>query len=303
MIYQNIAKIKHRAFSLIELSIVILIIGILVAGVTQSSRLVNQFRLTSARNITLNSPVATIKDLALWFDAVNEKGFDSQISDGAGIAYWQDINPLNSTQLRISQSNPPDQPLFVSNGINGLPSIKFNATSNNSRLMSYGMGAISRDSTIFLVLRWDIVSPVISQSYIIHIGGDSPVASYLEAGMGNVGNMFFYFYPSGSFGGDSLSGTMSNNTNHIFRRIYNTRTNFSGIYLNGTNLSTSTAYYPGNYSSNGNTLICLGNHFVAPRTFGGLFGEFIIFNRALANDEIIDVERYLSKKWSIKLSY
>ena len=294
---------KHQAFSLIELSIVILIIGILVAGVTQSSRLVSQFRLTSAKNITQSSPVPTIKDLALWFDAVNEKGFDSQISEGAGIAYWQDTNPMNTTQLRISQSNPPDQPLYATNGINGLPSVKFNANSNNSRLMSYGMGTISRDSTIFLVLRWDIVSPVISQSYIMHIGGDAPVATYLEAGMGNAGNMFFYFYPSGAPGGDPLSGTMSNNTNHIFRRIYNTKTNFSGIYLNGTNLSTSTANYPGNYSSNANTLICLGNHFVAPRTFGGFFGEFIIYNRALTNDEIIDVERYLSRKWSIKLSY
>jgi len=296
-------KTKQQAFSLIELSIVILVIGILVAGVTQSSRLVSQFRLTSAKNITLNSPVPTIKDLALWFDAVNEKAFDSQISDGAGVAYWQDTNPMNTTQLRISQSNPADQPLYVTNGINSLPSVKFNANSNNSRLISYGMGAISRDSTIFLVLRWDIVSPVISQSYIMHIGGDAPVATYLEAGMGNTGNMFYYFYPSGANGSDPLSGTMPSNTNHIFRRTYNTRTNFSGIYLNGTNLSTSTAYYSGNYSLTNNTMICLGNHFVAPRTYGGFFGEFIIYNRALSNDEIIDVERYLSRKWSIKLSY
>ncbi|MFM7620300.1 MAG: prepilin-type N-terminal cleavage/methylation domain-containing protein, partial [Alphaproteobacteria bacterium] len=55
--YKKTKKIKTQAFSLIELSIVILIIGILVAGVTQSSRLVNQFRLTSARNITLSSPL------------------------------------------------------------------------------------------------------------------------------------------------------------------------------------------------------------------------------------------------------
>jgi len=54
-----------QAFSLIELSIVILIIGILVAGVTQSSRLVTQFRLLSARNMTQSSPVPTIKDLLI----------------------------------------------------------------------------------------------------------------------------------------------------------------------------------------------------------------------------------------------
>lgn len=37
-----------KAFSLIELSIVILIIGILVTGVTQSSRLVRQMKIASA---------------------------------------------------------------------------------------------------------------------------------------------------------------------------------------------------------------------------------------------------------------
>ncbi len=37
----------NKAFSLIELSIVILIIGILVAGVTQGRRLVGQMKLAS----------------------------------------------------------------------------------------------------------------------------------------------------------------------------------------------------------------------------------------------------------------
>ena len=54
-----------KAFSLIELSIVILIIGILVAGVTQSSRLIKQMRLAMIKSMTLNSPVSSIKDLAV----------------------------------------------------------------------------------------------------------------------------------------------------------------------------------------------------------------------------------------------
>ena len=41
-------KSNIKAFSLIELSIVILIIGILVAGVTQSSRLFRQITLSTA---------------------------------------------------------------------------------------------------------------------------------------------------------------------------------------------------------------------------------------------------------------
>jgi prepilin-type N-terminal cleavage/methylation domain-containing protein len=39
-----------KAFSLKELSIVVLIIGILIAGVTQGSRLVRQSRLSTAQN-------------------------------------------------------------------------------------------------------------------------------------------------------------------------------------------------------------------------------------------------------------
>ena len=40
-----INKNKNGAFSLIELSIVILIIGILIAGVTQGSRLVREAKI------------------------------------------------------------------------------------------------------------------------------------------------------------------------------------------------------------------------------------------------------------------
>lgn len=46
---------KNSAFSLIELSIVILIVGIIIAGVTQSSSLIRKMRLSSARQLTSTS--------------------------------------------------------------------------------------------------------------------------------------------------------------------------------------------------------------------------------------------------------
>jgi len=297
MNYKKTKKIKTKAFSLIELSIVILIIGILVAGVTQSSRLVNQFRLTSARNITLGSPLPAIKDLALWFDAVNERAFDSQISNGSSIAYWQDTNPQNTTQYRFIQNTVGDQSFYASNGINGLPSIRYNSTHNTTRMFASMLGSLPRENTIFLVMRWDVLNQSINQSYIFSINGE---VDNLENAITPPNNFYFGYYPGGP---NALTGVIPNNTNHILRRVYNNRTNFSGIYLNGTLASSSTAPLLGNFSNTGNTSICLGNHAVAPRTYGGFFGEFIIFNRALNNDEIIDVERYLSRKWSIKLSY
>ncbi len=59
----------------------ILIIGIIVAGVTQASRLVREFRLSSAQNLTKSSPVSGIGGLSLWFDAVSDKVLTNTIFD------------------------------------------------------------------------------------------------------------------------------------------------------------------------------------------------------------------------------
>ncbi|GDX36331.1 hypothetical protein LBMAG18_08420 [Alphaproteobacteria bacterium] len=297
MNYQKKQNNKHQAFSLIELSIVILIIGILIAGVTQSSRLVSQFRLTSARNITLSSPVPTIKDLALWFDAVNEKAFDSQISDGAGIAYWQDTNPMNTTQFRFIQNTASDQPLFTTNGINGLPCLRFNSSNNMTKMTLSSLGSYPRNNTIFMIMQWHTLNTTINQSMFLAIHGEIDNS---EFAINSPSNFNFYFWPGA---GNNLVGTIPNNTSYVMRRIYNSAINFSGLHLNGNLTASSTANLLGNYSNNGTTSMTLGNHIGSFRTFGGLIGEFIIFNRALSNDEIIDVERYLSRKWSIKLSY
>ncbi|MFM7620926.1 MAG: hypothetical protein ACKO47_04900 [Alphaproteobacteria bacterium] len=60
-------KKSFKAFPLIELPIVILIIGILVAGVTSSSRLIKRMKITVAQNLTQSSPIPSIKDLAVWY--------------------------------------------------------------------------------------------------------------------------------------------------------------------------------------------------------------------------------------------
>ncbi len=68
MPYDNnkVMQKNYNAFSLIELSIVILIIGILVAGVTKGSTLYQKIKLSSARSVTNNSPVAYISGLSVW---------------------------------------------------------------------------------------------------------------------------------------------------------------------------------------------------------------------------------------------
>lgn len=95
---------RNSAFSLIELSIVILVIGILIAGITQSSRLVKQVRIRTAQTLTQSSPVNSIKDLAVWFEPTMESSFaDSETQNNSTITNWYDINSHSSIKNNATQ--------------------------------------------------------------------------------------------------------------------------------------------------------------------------------------------------------
>jgi prepilin-type N-terminal cleavage/methylation domain-containing protein len=109
---------NQQAFSLIELSIVILIIGILVAGITQSSRLIGQMRIQSAKNLTLNSPVSSIKSIHIWLETTTQNSFSSeQPDDNYLVESWNDINPQSSYKNNALQSNDSQKPFYKKNNI------------------------------------------------------------------------------------------------------------------------------------------------------------------------------------------
>ena len=65
----KIKKLK-LAFSLIEISVVILIIGILIAGISQGIDLFADYRFITAKNLTKNSRVGRIEDLEIWLETL-----------------------------------------------------------------------------------------------------------------------------------------------------------------------------------------------------------------------------------------
>ena len=106
---KSYSKLKN-AFSLIELSIVILIVGILIAGVTQSSRLINQMKLSSAQSITRSSDVISINDMVFWAETSLENSLTNssggfQMDNGGAISSWNDINLRSSNKINLGQSN------------------------------------------------------------------------------------------------------------------------------------------------------------------------------------------------------
>ncbi|MBM3580237.1 MAG: prepilin-type N-terminal cleavage/methylation domain-containing protein [Alphaproteobacteria bacterium] len=145
---KNLKKMnKHKskastAFSLIELSIVLLIVGIIIAGITQSSRLVRQSKLKSAQNFTQSSPVNSMKGLSVWFETSQESSFPAGRDDGEAIVQWNDINPQTMAKLYavpasgVTTTGDSAKISYRSDGINGLPSINFAGSATTAGVLA-----------------------------------------------------------------------------------------------------------------------------------------------------------------------
>lgn len=87
---------RHKAFSLVEISVVIVIIGILLVGISKSIDLYQDFKILNAKKITQNSIVPRINNLALWLETTSESSFSTtNIKENDPIIEWRDINPRN----------------------------------------------------------------------------------------------------------------------------------------------------------------------------------------------------------------
>ena len=146
---------KIQAFSLIELSIVILIIGILVAGVTSSSRLITRMKVVTAQNLTRNSPVSSIKDLAMWYEtSLDESFINDEESEASPITNWFDLNPQSSFKINAIQATVDNKPKFRTNIFNGLPGIQFDGS--NDFMLSSSTGISGKGLSIFMVAKRNI---------------------------------------------------------------------------------------------------------------------------------------------------
>jgi len=86
---------SKKAFSLIEISIVILIIGLLIAGISKASDMLADSKLKSARSVSRGSIVPRLSNLVLWLDTSqaeswpdNKRGTQTYTS-----STFSDLNP------------------------------------------------------------------------------------------------------------------------------------------------------------------------------------------------------------------
>jgi prepilin-type N-terminal cleavage/methylation domain-containing protein len=290
---------KFSAFSLIELSIVVLIIGILIAGVTQGSRLVRQSRIKTAYNTTQNSPVSSIPDLGMWLEAASSP--DSIISttngsnpeDGDLITTWIDINPQSTTKLQASGTGNP--PSFSQNGINGLPSVYFACPSGVSSScprfsIPFSTSINSSNYTIFVVTNTTAMVPTFNGVLLYSISSSGG----------------YHLYKANDGRWNMRSNTSSASTNAIFSA---TQPNNTPVIITGQGTSSTTQIYKNNSlqqsvsggyqpANSGSLLIGLNN---VNEGYNGYISEIIYFSRSLKTSEITDINKYLSQKYNIPL--
>ena len=291
-----------RAFSLIEISIVVLIIGILVAGVTQSTRLLSQAKISSAKSLTQSSPVPSVKNLIVWVESTSDASFDAnETDDNATISNWYDLNPQNSPKNSFTAA---DRPRYSLNAINGLPAIRFNGTDSVMTSTNFS-NIITGSVTVFAVVR--LPATLAAQPIIGKRSGDN--ANFVfSTGTSTAGWQFCdntcpnspVSYAAGSNAAVSANGT------YIASVVYNgtspagtsTSTGIS-FFQNGTlaNAIQSTTTSPS--TSVGGSLTLGGN---SAGFFGGHIGEVIVFDRAIKREERQAIEGYLGKKWGINMA-
>ena len=286
---------RNKGFSLIEISVVLLVIGILIAGISQGIDLYSEFKIKTAQKLTINSPVSRIEGLALWLETTLEKSFQTKMVNNSSVPQWNNISPFDlNVKNAFSYSTNP-QPTFLENNINGLPAIQFSKSSQNCMQVESGLDNNTENVTIFAVL---ISKSVNAGGRVIEKWSDAS-KPYPYALRQNF--LIGVFYVGSGVRSESKGGQGAGKIN--FPYVVSARRIKSGnlsIWLNGVKGVTDAIDNETSTINNSPLYIaCQG------ATSGGVFGDFnvgeiIIYSRALSDGEILRVNQYLSQKWNIK---
>lgn len=280
---------KNKAFSLVELSIVILIIGILLVGIAESSRLISEFKLTSARSLTQGSNVNSISGLVLWYETTLTQSFDAEeLEDEDEIAIWRDINPQTSNKNN-GIADTENYPSYLRDCINSLPCLTF---SGGDAFFFNGAILVGKEYTIFLVEQRSEPDEDFHKIFGGSGGNDESLfIGYTGATSLRYGHYdLFDDYSIPAFNGKEP-------------RLHTFQLNIAGdsrdYYINGIIQAGSTSGEVNYLQSYDNAVFGRSYPDSTSLAYEGDIGEVIIFDRKLKTSEREDVEEYLRKKWKL----
>jgi len=328
---------KKTAFSLIELSVVVLIIGILIAGITAGSRLVRNSKLASAAQFTKSSDINSIPDLVLWLEPTQENSFATTSANSNNLTYanvaslqdanylkdtlrpdnreyiarWNDITPraFPGNKKSVYQDVALRRPMYIDNAINGLPALQFDGISQflysqNNNTTPAAPPIVAGDDSYTLIVVFSLNTSSGDQNLLCQAPNTAQIGQVSAINMPS--NSFFIHDIYGAATNSSLSTKTSTAYIGIIKledkQILNS--NNLSLFLNSgkynTTLDTVTLH-----SISGDAFLLGACGWLstanAISTLNGYIGEILVFDRALKNEEMDVINKYLSKKWGIAL--
>ncbi len=276
---------RYQAFSLIEISVVIVIIGILIVGVAVGDLAIKKARLATALNATRNSVVPSIRDLSFWAEATAEDAFDDSANTDS-VATWYDINTYTTEKNNATQSTSGSQPTYIKNAINGLPALRFDGVNDYLTVSGTVMGV--REYSLFLVEQRRAST---SASYFYATGSQGVKMGYSTT----IEFRLVHNNGANDFTNSSVpaySSPIPRIISVVAKPASSTKI-ATKIYFNGA-LQLNDPNGRNNYG-----IAAAYNIGLAP--YNGDIGEIIIFKRCLKPSERVDIEQYLSQKWRIDI--
>ena len=298
---------KKQAFSLLELSVVIVIIGILITGIMKGGSLVSASRLNAARSLTARSPVGEINGLAAWYETTSLQSFGRrntavtpasisaiQLKESDPIELWRDIGPkcinnyaifngsgltqvdYNGTCNALSQATINSRPSYSLSGINNLPSVSF--ASGQTLLLNALKDGVLNVSTKIVVFSVD--SKPSSGNFATIL--DNNPATTSQRILINPTNILV-----------NNGGTHANAITYSIKNTY-----IVAVIFNGSNsyykINKDAITLANNIGTNSSNYLTVGGE-----NFVGKISEIIIFNRMLKETEITEIFNYLGKKYKV----
>lgn len=281
-------------FSLLEVSVVLLIVGILLASVSAGKSMIKTSRITSAQSLTANSPVSAVEGLVIWLEPTLAASFsEDDTYDNQDISGWQNITNY-FTSSRFNSQNSDSAPKYIESSINDLPSVRFSsglALDVNSALKNI----TGTNFSIFIVEEKSSnnAGKIISSNSLTLEYSDSnnfiiqKGSTQIDSGNVDSAPAINYISFASSASGIAPEGLNYYRNKGIFFNESSTK------IINPTVASANTDSIP---SISGATLGAYNDG------YHGDISEFIVYNNSLTTPELEEILNYLSSKYRITLS-
>jgi len=329
--FSKTQKIRPIKLTIIAISFIILICW------GFHNPLENRLRLLYGRFVSNNSTMQWINYVEAWYDATDSQSFGiDQISDNSKVSGWQSSKIRYNTPINLIQNDDKSKPLYITKGIAGLPSLKFDGIDDflfskhiQPNVFQY------KSASLFAVIKNDQITTPANQQTLFYQEG--VCQKYFDVSIDRLS-------ASGNFDSDhncqpsQSSRYLLNFTSkkyldsHYILGLVFKRDDFANhheykitLYINGhaqdiqiikvpKNILAKPSLNPdnmsfGNFYLGGKTL---SNEIARPTTkpslnqifnnFQGLIGEIIIFNCSLNQNDQYLLEKYLGRKWNIKIN-